>query len=129
MTCVHDDDDTAQCAPRAEIRVDQRPPMPAHLARHSRESITRQVHQAMPRLELEEIDEPSRPWGLAGSRETLAAGDRIQGARLPGVRAAGDRDFGARIRWELPRSICAQQEFYVWIRRHSRSRQVAGARA
>src|SRR5690606_8463530 len=81
-----------------------------HLLRNLRIAVAGQIREASLPLEREEVDELRAPWRLARACEILAPRDRVQGARLAGIRTPGKRDLAASVGWELTRLPGARDE-------------------
>src|SRR5579863_4812516 len=104
-------DDQEQGLQRVALaeRIDQRLPGAALGLRSARIAITRKVHQPLRRRELEEVEQPGASRRLAGAGEAMALDDRVDRARLAGVRAPRKRNFSAGIRRELT-GLCGAQK-------------------
>ena len=68
--------------------------------------------------ELEEVQQPRTAWGFTGTGETIASGDRVNGARLAGIRPPSERDLRTLIHGKLGWRRGAQHEVGVRISTH-----------
>jgi hypothetical protein len=80
-----------------QIAAQQGGPTPHLDLRRFGIAVTRQIHEHQAGVEIEEVDLPSAAWGVRGSRERSAPGQRVDEAGLADVRASGKGDLGQRI--------------------------------
>src|SRR6185437_3154084 len=103
--------------------LDQARPGAALALRRAGVTIPRKIDDALLRRELEEVDQPRAPRCLAGTRQSVAPDDRVDGARLAGIRAPGKRDFRAPVGRKLLWSGGADEKTGVRKCGHGRSVQ------
>ena len=78
--------------------------------RRPRITKSRQIDQHQPAAEIEEINLLGPARRMAGAGQRLAAGQRIDEARLADIRAAGEGDFGQIVRRQAINLDRAQYE-------------------
>ena len=126
MPHVHDDDRAAQRLALGEVPLEQAAPVRAHVARHLGEAVAGQVDEPAAGFELEEIEQAGRTGALAGPRQPLALGDRIDGARLARVGTAGHGNLGTDIGRQLHELVGAGDETDVRIGGHAACQRIRG---
>ena len=92
---------TGQAVAILEIALKKLAPVLLHAFPDLGESVAGEVHQALPRLHFEEVDELGPPWRFARTGELAAVDDDIDCAGLASVGAPGHSHFPALVGQEL----------------------------
>src|SRR6185437_15053275 len=94
----------------AQVSIDFLFPVLAQGRRHLGVTVTGQVHQPASVRQREHDKLLRTPRRLAGAGQSTLVGERVDRAGLARVRAPGEGDFGARVRWKLVEAMRRQHE-------------------